>query len=218
MTEKQIEEIVAAKVTAEIARIRRKRLIFWAIGFVFVPLTLWAAAIVKPNTFSDGDTLSAAKLNDNFDTIFIKLNEYLAQIEIKNGNVGIGETNPQKKLVVNGQISSSVLGTYCGKTTLTYDGLAVASYTGAKLKCETACGNVNAHLCTSHELSISTQLNITIPAGPLWYSAAFNISGYDNRDCQGWASNNGAVRGQVWNATIANDALCNISYALACCQ
>jgi len=36
---------------------------------------LYAAAITKPHTFSDGDTLSAAILNANFDALYAKVNE-----------------------------------------------------------------------------------------------------------------------------------------------
>lgn len=75
MTENELKEIVAASVAAEVNKIRRKRLALWVSASAFVPLSLWAVNIVKPYTFNDGDTLSAAKLNENFDKLYSKVND-----------------------------------------------------------------------------------------------------------------------------------------------
>lgn len=75
MLEKQIESKVSQAVAAELAKYRRRRLLVWGICLVFMPITIWAASISIPNRFSDGDTLSATKLNDNFDTLKNKVND-----------------------------------------------------------------------------------------------------------------------------------------------
>lgn len=51
----------------------RRRQMLW-LG-ALVGAALFAAAIAKPHTFSDGDTLSASKLNENFDALYAKMNE-----------------------------------------------------------------------------------------------------------------------------------------------
>jgi len=54
-------------------RLKRNLILFLGLA-IFLPATIWAAAIVIPNRFSDGDTLSAGKLNDNFDSLGSGLN------------------------------------------------------------------------------------------------------------------------------------------------
>ena len=75
MTEQQIEQIIQKKLGAELPKIERKWFLFGSLVAFLVPLTIWAATITKPHTFADGDTLSASKLNENFDALYAKINE-----------------------------------------------------------------------------------------------------------------------------------------------
>lgn len=192
MTENQISELIKAGIRAEMARIRKRRLIMVAVGIFLAPFVIWAATITKPHTFTSGTPAVASEINANFDTLFTKVNELDAKIERR-------------------------LGVFCGKTAATYDGAQVGGYTGAKNKCETACSNANAHMCSNTELTISSQLNISIGASSVWLNMGFNQRGLNYRDCEGWTSNNGAQYGSVWSSTVANDAACNVNSAIACC-
>ncbi len=80
MTEQEIQEKIKAGIAAEMARLRRRRLQFWALVGLLIPLSFLAATIVKPHTFNDGDVLSAAKLNENFDALYTKVNELDAKL------------------------------------------------------------------------------------------------------------------------------------------
>lgn len=51
---------------------RRHRRLLWISIALALPLGLWAATTI-PNTFNDGDTLSAAKLNENFQALAAKI-------------------------------------------------------------------------------------------------------------------------------------------------
>lgn len=51
---------------------RRQKRIVWLAAFFVIPLGLWAATVI-PNGFADGDTLSAAKLNENFQALAAKI-------------------------------------------------------------------------------------------------------------------------------------------------
>jgi len=110
MNEIHISEEVQAAVQEALRFEMRKRfrrnLLILTGAVVFVPFSVWAAAIAIPNAFNDGDTLSASKLNDNFNALLTKVNEFAAQIDVKNSNVGFGTNNPQTKLDVAGVIRS----------------------------------------------------------------------------------------------------------------
>src|SRR5688500_2158432 len=54
-------------------RSRRARLATVILGGV-LPLVVFAATVTKPNTFTDGDVISAAQVNANFDAIFNAFN------------------------------------------------------------------------------------------------------------------------------------------------
>jgi microcystin-dependent protein len=47
---------------------KRRRRFYWWIGIIILPAGVWAATAI-PNTFTDGDTLSASKLNANFQAL-----------------------------------------------------------------------------------------------------------------------------------------------------
>lgn len=128
-------------------------------------------------------------------------------------------------VTISGRISSSMLGVYCGKTTATYNGAQVGGYAGAKAKCEVACGNANAHMCTGHEVSISQQLGVNIPSTtPMWlstYVRAESVTGTNAvlSDCEGWASNNIAYAAPrtATGSVYPSLGTCDISSPIACC-
>jgi hypothetical protein len=69
LTEK-MRELETRLVTLE-KRKRQKRLA-WLAAVLLTPVGLWAATVI-PNGFTDGDTLSAAKLNENFQALAAKI-------------------------------------------------------------------------------------------------------------------------------------------------
>jgi len=75
MTEQQIEKIVLDTINAEMARIRRRRILAILIVAILVPVTIWAAAIAKPHNFTSGTPAVASEINANFDALFTKVNE-----------------------------------------------------------------------------------------------------------------------------------------------
>ena len=156
------------------------------IGFVLALGTASILAFTLSSSFSDGETLTASKLNSLFESIPI--------------------------------------GTYCGTTGSIYTGAQVGGYTGGKAKCETACGSTLAHMCTAHEMSISRQQNITIPAQDLWISAFIgnqsNAPSTTTSDCDGWtvdATGNSAVYSTA-AGRFATYAQCNQTFDIACCK
>lgn len=137
------------------------------------------------------------------------------------GTVGIGGATPtgSTKLAVNGRISSSVLGVYCGTTASLFTG-NIGGYAAAKTQCESTCANTNAHMCTSHEVAISRQLGISFPAQDQWISAFSFVpnSGQSTDDCNGWTTAGAGVNGMIIDVNSrANYITCNQSRALACC-
>jgi len=72
----ELKEVVKYAVDEEIKRRRRKLFQKIMLGILFLPFAIWAASIAIPNRFSDGDTLSASKLNENFDTVYAKVNDH----------------------------------------------------------------------------------------------------------------------------------------------
>lgn len=68
-----IERITALESRlAELEKTKRRKL-FLKIGVaIFVPVGLWAATVI-PHGFTDGDTLSATKLNENFQALAAKI-------------------------------------------------------------------------------------------------------------------------------------------------
>lgn len=194
MTEQQIEEIVAAKVKIEMTKIRKRRISLFLLSVVLVPITVWATAITKPYTFTSGTSAVAAEVNANFDALFTKVNALDAKLE-------------------------KGLGTYCGSTASTSGNLG--GYTGAKGLCATACGNANAHMCTSNELSISRQFGITVPNALAWYSSFVRADASSNAaaDCAAWTDATAGNFGAVIALSPQNPGMtnCNTSLPVLCC-
>lgn len=112
----------------------------------------------------------------------------------------------------------SRLGTYCGQTAATTGN--IGGYAAAKSLCETACGVSTAHMCTSHEISISLQLGESLPSA-VWYSDLaykVNSGGAPITDCRSWTSASGSYGGNVFQGAEPSYDLCNSSRPVACCS
>ncbi len=194
----------------------------------FITAGLLAVAVTGVmNSFQDGETLTAGKLNTNFNSLKAAIESLPnwtksgSDAVFSNGNVIVNTTTAANSAVVtvNGKISSSVLGVYCGATAGLVTG-NMGGYTGAKALCETACSNTNAHMCTAHEISISRQLGISISSN-LWYTSySFGFqSGTDTIDCAGWTDGTATARGPKAYPSPGqpgND-FCNATLPVACC-
>src|SRR5262245_30650925 len=99
-------------------------------------LLLGASALAiadVPNTFADGDTLSAAKMNANFKDI----DERLAKAAV------FTNSETMETYSLNGGV--------CGVTAAV--DANIGGYAAAKTMCKQKCGNsATAHMCTSEEL------------------------------------------------------------------
>ncbi|MBP6739202.1 MAG: hypothetical protein KA146_04390 [Leptospiraceae bacterium] len=193
----------------------------------FVTVGLLAVAVTGVmNSFSDGETLTAGKLNTNFQTLKTAIESVNTKIDnipnwTKNGTTAVYNDG---NVTINGTISSSVLGVFCGATSGSYDGAQVGGFIGAKNKCVTTCGNVNAHMCTGHEVSITLQLGMSFPTPSIgnqyWVSAPMYSASTTTLECRGWTSNNGSEQGSaiyVVGTVQAFTGICNNSYQIACC-
>ncbi|MBP7282482.1 MAG: hypothetical protein KBA66_12955 [Leptospiraceae bacterium] len=183
----------------------------------FTTVGLLAVAVTGVmNSFSDGEILSAGKLNTNF-------NSLKAAIEsIPNwSKSGSDAVFSGGNVVVNGRISSSVLGTFCGATAASVTG-NMGGFTGAKALCETACGNSNAHMCTAHETLISLQLGISFPVGVFWITSPTTSANTDALDCNSWTSssappNQGSAIENTSPPAQLFISFCNNPRKIACC-
>lgn len=167
------------------------------IGIVAATLgVLGVVAVVHASQikFSSGKTLTAAQLNSNFDELYAAA--------------------AKPSISRNGK-SISIGGAYCGATATPYDGAAVGGYTGAKAKCETACGTATAHMCDAAEIARSRQLGITLADGA-W--AACYASTNTSSDCVGWTNVNGAGEVISLAPPILTQVECNTTHAIACCD
>lgn len=200
--------------------------VFFALGII----TTAIVAVTVSATFTSGNTLTAAQMNV-VKTAIESIPDWTksgSDAVFSGGGAAIntGTMVANSKLTVNGRISSSTLGTFCGFTASGYDGAQVGGYTGAKSKCETACGNTSAHMCTAHEVMISLQLGISM-AGSGGFGA-FYMSGIKAtsvnapnpiRDCSDWTSNSASdYGGGIDNAgSLVVNRNCGTTAKLACC-
>ncbi len=202
------------------------------LAFGFLTMFLFAVGLTGTfNTFFSGQVVKASELNTNFATLRASIESIPdwtksgTSAVLSTGAVIINASAAANSATatINGRISSTNLGVYCGTTAATYTG-NIGGYATAKSLCEagTACNNANAHMCTAHELSISRQLGISI-TGNTWFTSHAYWVGADPvifvTDCEGWTSNSSSIGGSFNNpsSTYGSWNYCNNSYRIACC-
>ena len=175
------------------------------------PLAVVLAASVVyanvPNTFKDGDLLSAQPMNDNFSS----LDQRIAKLEA----VSAAQT-------ADGGYSLGA--TYCGASSNTtkgdLSGLTVTGtgYAKARTQCQVTCGATSAHMCTGDEVERSSQLGLK-PSGAGWYSpgTGYPLGSVGYFDCHGWIDGTTAFGGGAWNST-PQYATCDTLFPVLCCN
>jgi hypothetical protein len=118
-------------------------------GWLWVPIVtlvlgfplVSSALPALPHTFTAGEPIVAAEINENFD----HLQRGIEAVESR--------------------------GAFCGTTAETAGRISapngLVGYPAARALCESACSSATAHMCTSHELALLAQ-EWTLPQG--WYS------------------------------------------------
>lgn len=149
-----------------------------------------------PNSFKDGDTLSAQALNDNF----VALDQRLVEVESK--------PPPINK---NGK-SISVGGSFCGTTAAPQNG-NMGGYAGVKALCENvaACNSPTAHICTGDEVARSAALGLALP--DVGRYAAFDPY---YGDCSGFTTTSGD--GAAWAKPGPAWTTCGFPIPVLCCD
>ncbi len=219
---------------------------FWG-GVLFslgiVSTAVMAVAVTGTITsFNSGEKVSSSKINENFLTLknaIESIPEWTksgTDAVFSGGNISVGTATAVSgtRVTVNGRISSSVLGVYCGNTSgigtsgsftngstagaISYNGKT--GYRGAKAACETGCNNTNAHMCTNHEIAISRQLGVSIDPATQWVSAGMLVfdGSFYITDCEGWlnSSSRGSININHASGTVWVE-MCSVSRPLACC-
>jgi hypothetical protein len=198
----------------------------------FLSMSVFAVTVSGTfNTFFTGQVVKATDVNTNFSSLKTAIESIPdwtkngVNAVFSSGAVIINTFSQANSATatVNGRISSSTLGVYCGATVATYTG-NIGGYVTAKSLCaaSSACNNPNAHMCTSHELAVSRQLGISI-LGNTWYTSHSYWDGAEPSvfvaDCEGWTSNSGSIGGSFNNpsSTYGSWNYCNNSYRIACC-
>lgn len=198
-------------------------------AFGFLTFGIFAVTISGTiNTFATGQVIKASDINTNFASIKAALENIPdwvksgANASYPSGGITVNTSTQLNSatVTVNGRISSSVLGVYCGITPTATGNLG--GYAGAKALCVTACGNTNAHMCTSHEMIITMQVGITIPSN-IWFSNGIssdtnNDNIHSQTDCVAWTSGASTARGGYYNGSVLTYAACNLPASnVACC-
>lgn len=170
------------------------------VGSTLIVLGTAAVCLATPHTFSKGDLLTAADLNN------------LAVV----ANTKNGKTYSRGALFVKATPMTAPDG-----GAISYNGDIKGSssngYVNAKALCETTVGSPSAHMCTGDELVRSEQLGITVPNG--WYAAGawhYNPSGEGT--CSGWISSNSSDSGSYWNNGAPGSASCAAGSRVLCCD
>jgi len=180
---------------------------------IAVPAVVMVAASVAyagvPNTFKDGDTLSAAGINDDFAALDKRLETAEGRLSTKVG--------PSYKAGA----------TYCGSTAGTTGDLAGISGSGAgylktKNACQAACaGSMSAHMCSAEEMVHGASLDIH-PAASGWYATGVSreyLGSTEGYECFGYTSKDGSRIGSVWSdGNQPSTAICSSSYPVLCCD
>jgi hypothetical protein len=169
------------------------------VALVVFGLALVAPVIARatlPFTFANGTVADATQVNANFSAATV--------VTVGSVHYSVGATK------------------YCGQTP-THDG-NLGGYSGAKHLCETACSSTTAHMCTSEELTRTSQLGVTIAIGVLggWYATGINenYSGNPVNDCVGWTSNAIGNNGPSWAPGLPQNNNCGATNAVPvlCCD
>lgn len=143
-------------------RMKNALLSVWAVLAItwYVSGFVGAGTIVKPNTFSSGQTASASQVNANFDTIYSEFNGGIDAANIEAGGVATSE-------ILDGTILSedvgtgSILSSNVRDFTLTGSDLSSATITGGLI----ATSNITRdHLGSEEVLSVAIR-NFTIVGG-----------------------------------------------------
>lgn len=160
-----------------------------------------------PNTFKDGDALSAQTMNDNFTSLDTRLSklETLSAKETADGGYALGAA-------------------YCGSSTATtagdMSGLSVTGtgYAKARSQCQLTCASSSAHMCTSPELTRTAALGIPM-SGQGWASSG-EATGNGNYECLGWTSASSTYLATIWNNVPMGPSIvdCSKLYPILCCD
>jgi len=190
------------------ARVERVLKVGAAVAVVLVASVALAGV---PNTFKDGDPLSAQTMNDNFTS----LDQRISKLETL-----------AVKLTSDGGYSTAA--TYCGETASTPGDLSNLTNTGtgaakAKAACVQTCGSSpTAHMCVGAELERSTALGVS-SIGTGWFaSGSYNNFAGDDFECVGWTSttHSGATSGDYWSPGLGGPSVanCTTSFPVLCCD
>jgi len=194
-------------VTVDFEIPRRTKRIALMVGVPALVIGGSAIAVASvPNTFKDGDVLSADKMNQNF----ADLDSRITKLEMSGGVI----TANNKQYSVNA--------VYCGQTAPV--GGSIGGYAAAKTLCEQACsGSPSAHVCNTIELARTAQLGVPITSEGRLASGLFTLyppNNYAINDCNGFKSGNATVYGAAWDSVegVATVYTCNVSKPLLCCD
>lgn len=189
------------------ATVKRRALL---IGIPALLLGVSAIAIAEvPHSFADGDTLSAAMMNENFN----KLDERLAKSEVF--------TNPDT------MDRYSLHAGVCGVTATATNG-NIGGYAAAKVSCELQCGSDTAHMCDGMELMRWKATNGDILAGVHWYAGGSTSLYNDNtllltkNDCDSYKFGSANRMGSIWTEGAGVEGpgfgQCDESHKIVCCD
>ncbi len=174
--------------------------------FIAIPVLMVGASAVAianvPNSFKDGDTLSAQKMNDNFSALDVRASA------LETGRF-IATINGKKYSVGATQFTKATVKQYTG---------LIGNYNGAKGVCEGETGSPSAHMCTTDEIVRTAAAGVSIAQG--WYSSGvFSlVLGDSMNDCAAWQQAGAGYRGTFWNGTGALHDACGNPHPILCCD
>jgi hypothetical protein len=146
-----------------------------------------------PNSFTEGDVVSAAQMNENFAHLVAGITSVEAAVS--------GPDVP------------------CGMTEPIEDD--IGGYAGGALLCADACGNPDAHICTTHELIRHASAGNTLPVEGWVATGVLSMwpANPSVDDCVGFNGNGGeSTVGVTWRDDAPGIRYCGGSlYPLHCC-
>lgn len=180
------------------------------VGGIIAVLASAGAVLAVPKTYQDGDTLTAADLNQNFSNLEARVMtiETFKSRATQAGKYSVGAA-------------------YCGSTTVTPGDLSGISGTGsgyvkAKAACEavTVC-SVTAHVCTEEEIYRSVSTGNAPPDG--WIMANLGVTasgGYKSTGCNAFTTNSSSYNGWFWSSSLGSFSplSCQSGTPLLCCD